>query len=96
MLVLEREIDEELVMVVPPSSTATIIRQKIVSIRGGLKVRIGTTAPSETVIHRREIYDEIEEQKAVAATRLAGKGAGKDATATVPADSKFTADQRRG
>lgn len=55
MLVLSRHKDESIVI-------GDDIEINIVDVRGG-KVRLGITAPKETSIHRREIYDAIQREK---------------------------------
>lgn len=56
MLVLTRERDEEIVI-----GDGVIV--KVVDIRGD-KVRLGIIAPTEISVHRREVYDEIQREKA--------------------------------
>ncbi|MHC4283697.1 MAG: carbon storage regulator CsrA [Planctomycetota bacterium] len=55
MLVLSRHKDESIVI-------GDDIEISIVEVRGG-KVRLGITAPRETPVHRREIYDAIQLEK---------------------------------
>jgi carbon storage regulator len=55
MLVLSRHKNESIVI-------GDDIEINIVDIRGG-KVRLGITAPKETTVHRREIYDAIQREK---------------------------------
>ncbi len=55
MLVLSRQKDESIVI-------GDDIEINIVDVRGG-KVRLGITAPKETPVHRREIYDAIQREK---------------------------------
>ena len=55
MLVLSRHKDESIVI-------GDDIEINIVDVRGG-KVRLGITAPRETPVHRREVYDAIQREK---------------------------------
>lgn len=55
MLVLSRKTNEKIVL-------TGGIEVSIVQIRGD-KVRLGITAPKDVVIHRSEVWDEIELQK---------------------------------
>lgn len=55
MLVLSRQKNESIVI-------GDDIEINIVDVRGG-KVRLGITAPKETPVHRREIYDAIQREK---------------------------------
>lgn len=57
MLVLSREIGQELVIDVPGYS---LIRVAVVDVRLGPKVRIGIDADSRIAVHRREVYDAIQ------------------------------------
>jgi carbon storage regulator len=54
MLVLTRKLGEEIVI---PSLDVTI---RLVEIRGD-KVRLGVEAPTEVAVHRREVWDRIQE-----------------------------------
>jgi carbon storage regulator len=56
MLVLSRQRDESIMI----GDNVEII---IVDVRGD-KVRLGITAPKEIPVHRREIYDAIQREKA--------------------------------
>jgi carbon storage regulator len=58
MLVLSRQKDESIVI-------GDDIEIVIVDVRGD-KVRLGITAPKEIPVHRREIYDAIQREKAEA------------------------------
>jgi len=60
MLVLSRERDPEVVMVLPDGTLITIT---VVDIRGE-KVRIGTDAPKELPVHRYEIWEAIQREEA--------------------------------
>ena len=54
MLVLTRKIGEEIVI---PALDVTI---RLVEVRGD-KVRLGIEAPTEVVVHRKEVWDRIRE-----------------------------------
>ena len=54
MLVLTRKLGEEVVI---PSLDVTI---RLLEIRGD-KVRLGIEAPSQVAVHRREVWDRIQE-----------------------------------
>lgn len=56
MLVMSRQRDEEVVIVVPPSDKPRVIRHTVVDIRGD-KVRNGYDADKDIEIDRREVYD---------------------------------------
>lgn len=58
MLVFSRECDQEIVIVVPPSTATTTIRCVLTDMRGR-KARIGFQAPPRVSINRREIHDQI-------------------------------------
>jgi len=60
MLILSRQRDESIMI----GDDVEII---IVDVRGD-KVRLGITAPKEIPVHRREIYDAIQKEKAEDAT----------------------------
>jgi len=59
MLVLSRQRDESIMI-------GDNVEITIVDVRGD-KVRLGITAPKEIPVHRREIYDAIQREKAAAA-----------------------------
>lgn len=61
MLVLSRHRDEEIVI----GDNVTIT---VVDIRGD-KVRLGINAPQSVPVHRREVYDAIQREKAAAPVR---------------------------
>jgi len=73
MLVLSRQRDESIMI-------GDDVEITIVDVRGD-KVRLGITAPKQIPVHRREIYDAIQREKA--------QKAGDDAPTT---DSKDQAD----
>jgi carbon storage regulator len=56
MLVLSRCKGEEIVI-------GNEIRVMVIDVRGD-KVRLGITAPRDVSIHRREVYDKIQEEQA--------------------------------
>ena len=56
MLVLSRQKDESIVI-------GDDVEVTIVDVRGD-KVRLGITAPKEISVHRREVYDAIQREKA--------------------------------
>jgi carbon storage regulator len=55
MLVLSRSTEQTIMI-------GDDIEIKVVSIRGG-KVKLGITAPQNVSVHRREIYDRIEQER---------------------------------
>ena len=66
MLVLSRQRDESIMI----GDDVEIV---IVDVRGD-KVRLGITAPREIPVHRREIYDAIQQEKA---TKKSGENQNK-------------------
>jgi carbon storage regulator CsrA len=56
MLVLCREIDQEIVIVAPDG---TVIPIQVVAIRDSSRVRMGVRAPREYAVHRMEVWNEI-------------------------------------
>lgn len=70
MLVLSRQRDESIMI-------GDEVEITIVDVRGD-KVRLGITAPKSIPVHRREIYDAIQREKAAAAAKAATEE--KDAT----------------
>jgi len=64
MLVLSRQRDEEIMV--------GEISVKVVDIRGD-KVRLGITAPPDVIVHRREVYDAMKRNHAIAAAKQSGK-----------------------
>jgi carbon storage regulator len=75
MLVLSRQKDESIVI-----GDDGAIEIVIVDVRGD-KVRLGITAPKEIPVHRREIYDAIQREKAEAKAAEGEAGEGKMAEA---------------
>ena len=71
MLVLSRQKDESIV--IGDDGGIEIV---IVDVRGD-KVRLGITAPKEIPVHRREIYDAIQREKAEAKAAEAQAAEGK-------------------
>lgn len=67
MLVLSRQRTEEVVIEVPPSATPTRVIVSTQEIRRD-KVRIGFIAPKEVLLHRREVMNEIDRERATAST----------------------------
>ncbi len=65
MLVLSRKKDESIII-------NDHIRVTIVEIRGD-KVRLGIDAPKDVSVHRREVYEAIQSQKAAPVTPDATK-----------------------
>jgi carbon storage regulator len=65
MLVLSRQRDESIMI-------GDNVEITIVDVRGD-KVRLGITAPREIPVHRREIYDTIQREKAAAEKAATGK-----------------------
>lgn len=71
MLVLSRQKDESIVI-------GDNVEITIVDVRGD-KVRLGINAPREISVHRKEIYNAIQKEKAMAA-KEAGHEAASDST----------------
>jgi len=72
MLVLSRQRDESIMI-------GDDVEITIVDVRGD-KVRLGITAPKQIPVHRREIYDAIQREKAQKATDEAPAADSKDQT----------------
>ncbi|MCH8193124.1 MAG: carbon storage regulator CsrA [Planctomycetes bacterium] len=70
MLVLSRQRDESIMI-------GDDVEITIVDVRGD-KVRLGITAPKSIPVHRREIYDAIQREKAAAKEKAAAEE--KDST----------------
>jgi len=70
MLVLTRRLNQA-IMIGDPKKPEECIEVTVVEVKGD-QVRIGTQAPRDVVVHRREIYDEIAAENAamVAAASL--------------------------
>lgn len=62
MLVLGRSVDEVIVIVVPPSNSKTTVQVVVTEIRRD-SVRLGLNAPKDTAMHRKEIWQKIEEKQ---------------------------------
>ena len=59
MLVLSRQRDERIVILLPDGRMIEII---VVDIRGE-KVRLGIDAPKDITVHRKEVYEAIKREK---------------------------------
>ena len=70
MLVLTRRLNQA-IMIGDPAKPEECIEVTVIEVKGD-QVRIGTQAPRDVVVHRREIYDEIAAENAamVAAASL--------------------------
>lgn len=55
---LSRKKDESIRIIVPPSDRPQVIDVLVVEIRGD-KVRLGTQAERDVMVHRREVFDAI-------------------------------------
>ena len=62
MLVLGRSVDEVIVIVVPPSNSKTTVQVVVTEIRRD-SVRLGLNGPKDTAMHRKEIWQKIEEKQ---------------------------------
>ena len=60
MLVLSRLVNQEVVIVVPPSDEEKRISVRLCEIRDGEKARLGFTADADVEINRWEIQEEID------------------------------------
>jgi len=80
MLVLSRQRDESIMI-------GDEVEITIVDVRGD-KVRLGITAPKHIPVHRREIYDAIQREKAQAAQKEPQKEPMQTAVEVVPPNSE--------
>lgn len=85
MLVLSRQRDESIMI-------GDDVEITIVDVRGD-KVRLGITAPKQIPVHRREIYDAIQREKAQKAAEEAPTGDSTDKAD--PADKKETKEHQK-
>lgn len=76
MLVLSRQRDESIMI-------GDDVEITIVDVRGD-KVRLGITAPKQIPVHRREIYDAIQREKAQKAEGESETSASKDKAEKTP------------
>jgi carbon storage regulator CsrA len=65
MLVLQRKVDEDVVITVPPSTTATTIVVKLVRIPARDAVKLGFLAPTEVRILRAELKGKTDANETV-------------------------------
>ena len=84
MLVLSRQRDESIMI-------GDDIEITIVDVRGD-KVRLGITAPKQIPVHRREIYDAIQREKA---QKAAGEAPAADPKDQTDASSKDEAKEHQ-
>ncbi|MBN2138952.1 MAG: carbon storage regulator CsrA [Sedimentisphaerales bacterium] len=84
MLVLSRQRDESIMI-------GDDVEITIVDVRGD-KVRLGITAPREIPVHRREIYDTIQREKAAA--EQAGETPSEEAGKAVKAKPEKVAQEQ--
>lgn len=61
MLILNRKVNEDLYILLPDGRPVVV---KVVAIRDRDKARIGVSAPADVVVHRHEIFEKIQEEKA--------------------------------
>jgi carbon storage regulator len=85
MLVLSRQRDESIMI-------GDDVEITIVDVRGD-KVRLGITAPKQIPVHRREIYDAIQREKAQKAAEEAPAVDSKDETD--PADKNEAKEHQK-
>ncbi len=83
MLVLSRQRDESIMI-------GDNVEITIVDVRGD-KVRLGITAPKDIPVHRREIYDAIQREKAEKAAQEGGNGQVAPTAEATPADASVEA-----
>ncbi|MBN1362050.1 MAG: carbon storage regulator CsrA [Sedimentisphaerales bacterium] len=89
MLVLSRQRDESIMI-------GDDVEITIVDVRGD-KVRLGITAPKSIPVHRREIYDAIQREKAekAAGTESQDKSPAEQNDSTEEADEKEKAKEHQ-
>lgn len=63
MLVLSRNEGESIVAVVPHGDGSTTKIEIQVVKHKGKATRLGITAPREVIVHRQEVYDEIQRER---------------------------------
>ena len=80
MLVLSRQRDESIMI-------GDDVEITIVDVRGD-KVRLGITAPKSIPVHRREIYDAIQREKAEKAQANSQAAAPQEQTPTAPVETR--------
>lgn len=65
MLLLARKVNEEIILTVPPSTDTRTIRLVVIELRIKQEiVRLGFDADESIVIHRKEVQDLIEAERA--------------------------------
>ncbi len=64
MLVLRRKVDEAIIVTIPPSAETRTMQIMVVEMRGTQGVKLGLTADESITIHRKEIQDIIEAERA--------------------------------
>lgn len=62
MLVLTRRLDQSL-MIGDPANPGTIVEIIVVEVRGD-QVRLGITAPKDVAVHRKEVWLQVQAEKA--------------------------------
>ena len=62
MLMLGRTLNQDVVITTPPSDSEQTILVRIITVRGNT-VKLGFEAKPNIVIHRREIQDQIQEER---------------------------------
>ncbi len=85
MLVLSRQRDESIMI-------GDEVEITIVDVRGD-KVRLGITAPKHIPVHRREIYDAIQREKAQKAEGMLPGGANNEPAAKTEEPARKKADK---
>ena len=87
MLVLSRQRDESIMI-------GDDVEITIVDVRGD-KVRLGITAPKHIPVHRREIYDAIQREKAEAAEAKAASNPSEEKPAAAETAAEQPEDAER-